>query len=516
MANPGTKASSGEVNKTAPENDLCEKLDEIMDAHENPESGKQEATPSPKKKTIKGFYHKDIFGEGGTETMGERKVLAEDIGNIPGTIEMWESDVVRRKKEIKKWKDQNVLQKISAKVAPSFQERSIKEITGEELLYYPPDKRVKKLIRALKKDPENVESRVNLVYEIRKSNIDTLFTEQVKEFPVKVYQSFLLQSTVALHFYEFSAMGLQVSLWAYGTYLQHLQQFMKTRVKDVEHKLNNEKKASTHTKTLLEVLFLMNTNIRILDAYRDLLRPVINTQDMRKLMPSPFSLNELVDFALGGSSREDVKAMPKAEQAKELIVQKALNVVNILGAMPLLLPVAQEIAQRLIRFDQHNPLVYLIQCRVCHAQIKFALKRFEAGDRSEENRDQIKQAFKVGHKHYRLAMKQMGSIPDKKDIILLSEFANFVLSFYSICQDVIAFTPPNNWFIRILNDAGTAVALALAVSDLSLEKRGELLHFQSKINYRVSLLSSKDLEQKDSPLDDEVLSQLDQQLQKRL
>ncbi|MBF0276330.1 MAG: hypothetical protein HQM13_01005 [SAR324 cluster bacterium] len=454
----------------------------------------QEEEPQNRQKIKKGFYHENIFGQGDTGFLSQRKILPEDIGNIPGLIRLWTSDLERRQQGIQDWKERGLVERMSSLVASRSSDHHIMEVTGEELMIHHPSKPVYALVRILKKNPRDSASRLRLVYEVKKSN---------RELSLNVYRSFVMQAATALSFCEFTPAGLQITIWAYGAYLSKLLRVIHEKQMELEKKMSPFiSGTSAHKESLQTLSQALNVNKKIVQNYKEYLE---QNADPKQIIRTTFVLDDTAD--LGPNARKNTE---------NLLLFKALKVVNILRAIPILHPTAHKVAQKMIQHYKYNSLAYLMEARIFSSEMRFAVKRYESGDYSKANREQIKEAFKQAHHFYGWGTKKLGTLPQKKDIPILFEYANNIYQFYLICRDIIFFFAGNEWFAALLGKAYRTVSLLLTIDELSKNERKDAEQLQRKLLNHLESLGEGEEDKSTLSLQDKSWEGLDQALQNKI
>ncbi|MBF0240451.1 MAG: hypothetical protein HQM12_22335 [SAR324 cluster bacterium] len=297
-----------------------------------------------KKKEEGQIINEDIFGKDWEssdpkEGLTHLKIIAKNIGNIPGLVTHWEGDIKKRHDEILKAKNATFIMRAKAMLGGKFGKLYWEGVTGEDLAQHHPTKTATDLVERLKTDPMDYQARIALV---------TLLGQTGRELPVEVYRTMLLQSTVANTFGVFSIPGIQVALWAQNTYLNQLQAKCRHDVRTIENKIILAKKATgteEQIKTLERLKAVINRNIRVIQEYM--------TQAAKATELSKFMFTEMFDI-------NDIERQLNSDQSKPELKQhlyvKAYAIIHFLRYHLLLQTYAVDITDKFVLHEDDSEL----------------------------------------------------------------------------------------------------------------------------------------------------------------
>lgn len=360
-------------------------------------------------------------------------VYAQNIGNIPGTLKHWTGEIKKRKQEILEWKDRSLMTKATALLGT----KSIHEgMDGEDIAHYNPIGPVKKLVQALKKNPMDYSTRIQLVSVIAKSK---------KDLPVECYRDLLLQATVAHSFGTFSIQGVQLANWIQSTYLKSLQ--AKCRHEKRMLKLKTEEgssKEDLYAKQegeLKKIKFLIDQNTRVIEAY------IFHTEKGVDL--TKYQFNGLFSLQEDWSSFLTETSKKIQEDTKQQIFIKANATIHYMRYQALLFPYSHELADAMIKMDADHPLGYFLKGRLYMSEMIFYVSRHGVGVKAENSKKAIQQLFKQTYHQYSHAVRKAGGHyqSGSNELTMLIEYVNALRYFITTVTNVIALTLPQSWVV---------------------------------------------------------------------
>ncbi len=415
-------------------------------------SDNPKAAPKGKKKGDPGIVHEDMFGKSFSATdpkQGLRgiKIRADNVENIPGTVEHWKSDIANRKKDILEYAGRSFMQRAMSIVK---KDSLSDEITGEELAKNHPVKRTEEFVRTLKADPKDSLSRLQLVSAVGKVG---------REFPVEVYRSMLLQAMTACSIGELSTQGLQIAAWSQNNYFTKLFSKCKETLEKVEKTLasssaQGEGGYADQRSSLNERKKEIQRNMRIIRLYQ------MHTSKGMKESPAgghcALSYEEIKQAYVGAAveGAED-------QRAKDTIVKKLTAIINMLRYIMLLHDTATELVDLFIQMDGSNPIGHFLKARVSMSALIFSVSRYEGGERTPQTKQKIQDTFKDAYHQYGVAASKVGSLPKgETQYAILIEYANVILYFYRTATTTLGITLPKAWIQGALTKAHKALMMA--------------------------------------------------------
>ncbi|MBF0276717.1 MAG: hypothetical protein HQM13_02950 [SAR324 cluster bacterium] len=404
---------------------------------------------SKQTKVKKGMIvNEKIFGKSLEEIdpkagMTELAIQADEIGNIPGTIEHWQHDIALRKKDIVKYTERTFMQRAAGILKRDLLSAGT---NGYELVKFHPLKKNEELVKELKTNPQNALIRLQLVSNFGKVN---------RNFPVEFYRSMLLQSMVACSLGEISIQGLQIAIWAQNTYFQKLSKLCKDYLDKLKSNLEGIKD-SDHSfrqrRPIEEKIKEVQRNINILRTYQE-----HANKPMKEVIGADFtiSLGEIQNTFLSTTGEKSDK------NSKQMIVKKVTGVINILRYILLLHPNAHELVDLLIRLDNKNPIGHFLKARISMSAMVFSVGRYEGGERTAGTKKEVQEHFKEAYHQYGLAVKKMGKVvKGTTQYSILIEYANIILYFYQIANHLLKIKLPKPWIQTAMQRAYRALVMA--------------------------------------------------------
>ncbi|MBF0349557.1 MAG: hypothetical protein HQM11_00910 [SAR324 cluster bacterium] len=419
-----------------------------------------------KKKEEGQIINEDIFGKDWEssdpkEGLTHLKIIAKNIGNIPGLVTHWEGDIKKRHDEILKAKNATFIMRAKAMLGGKFGKLYWEGVTGEDLAQHHPTKTATDLVERLKTDPMDYQARIALV---------TLLGQTGRELPVEVYRTMLLQSTVANTFGVFSIPGIQVALWAQNTYLNQLQAKCRHDVRTIENKILLAKKATgteEQIKTLERLKAVINRNIRVIQEYM--------THAAKATELSKYMFTEMFDI-------NDIERQLNSDQSKPELKQhlyvKAYAIIHFLRFHLLLQTYAVDITDKFVLHDKDNSLGYFLKARVYMSEMTYMVNRFRAGAIGKEIRKDIQELFKKTYHFYGLALRRTGSSKrslKKKghELTILLEYASVLRYFIQTSVHLLNIQLPRPWILENLKRVQKLLQIQLEFGDKMVK---DLLH----------------------------------------
>lgn len=393
----------------------------------------------------KAIINEQIFGKSLDKIAPEEGITgltiqADEIGNIPGTIEHWWHEIELRKKDILTHTNRTFLQRIATIMKPDSVAAGT---SGQELAKFHPLKKAKLLVQNLKINPQDTFLRLQLVAMIGQAN---------RSFPIEFYRSMMLQTIVACSFGEVSLQGLQIASWAQSLYLRKLFNLCENYQEKLKHNLDsikNGEDAFWQRYPLENKIKEVQRNIKILQAYQI---HADKSPQNRASTNWTISLDEIQNVYL--STDHD-----KKKQAS--IVKKTTRMVDIIRYIVLLHPIAHDILDLFIKMENKEPIGHFLKARIYMSAMIFSVGQYEGGERTPQIKQKIQENFKKAYHQYRIAVKKMGQVPqDKTHVSILIEYANVILYFYQIATYLLEIKLPTLWLQTAMQRANKSLVMA--------------------------------------------------------
>ncbi len=355
-----------------------------------------------------------------------------DISHLPGLVDHWDGELKKRKKEILEWTDRTTMQKAMTYLGSNAMP---KKVSGEVIAEYCSAVPVTKMVQALKKDPLDYKTRVQLVdFVVRKE----------QELPVEAYRELLLQVTVANLFNKYSVEGVQVALSAQTTYLKQLQgkcrhsERMWT-MQATQHEKSNKNPAPKY-------------NVEVVKPFLDRAVQLINRY-----------LNHVMKGADGGKAA--FTGIYKVPNLKDVLLNKNDAKQNVYSNIPpivhrlryhtLLSSAADELSELLIKVDKRKSLGYFLKGRLNMSALILGLCRYQEGENTAEDKKEIQRLFKEAFHYYEQAVKNAGGYykGGSQELTMLLEYVNTLRYFIDTVAKVIRLKVPRGWVVDNLSRA---------------------------------------------------------------
>ncbi len=389
------------------------------------------------------ILNEDKFGPSGFANTDPKnglrgiKIRADNIGNVPGTVEHWAEDIKNRKKDILDIQNMNFLNRAIYIVKRSS---SSEETNGLEVARHHPTKKTEDFVRTLKRTPGDSFARLGLVSAIGKAT---------RDFPVELYRSLFLQAMTACSLSEVSLQGLQVAVWSQNLYFSKLSEKLRASYEQLEKILDSPSSQGSggyaeQRKSLQERLFNIKKNMQIIRAYQAHANKGIQETNANATL----TMKEIRQAYVGVTETEET------EDAKDRIVKKMVAMVSSIRYVLLLHEVGNEYVDLFIQVEPNSPIGYFLKGRLGMSRMIFIVGRFENGQRDKNTKKEIQDAFKEAHHHYGHAVGKASSL-GKGDIYkaIMFEYANTILYFYRIADSLLKITLPQKWRHAVLQKA---------------------------------------------------------------
>ncbi|MBF0287115.1 MAG: hypothetical protein HQM14_04795 [SAR324 cluster bacterium] len=418
----------------------------------------EDAAKGRKKKGKKVFINEDLFGSSKTlddspseEGISHLKIKPQELGNIPGLIDHWKAELDMRVKEILTWKSNSFFQKASSLIKG---DRIPPTISGEELSHFHPTKAALEKVKILKRDPTDMMARLELVSIVAKSG---------RDFPVEMYRTFLIQSTVACSLGEFTNVGLQMAIWAQDMYFTKLFYKCKGESMALEDKIRTQEgKENAFTRQaqgLRTHISDVRRNMEIIKNYQKQSEKAL--RDNKAVYNTTLSIDEITTYLLESGGKLSAKEEEERDEKKMKIFKKSSEILLLLRVLPLLKPEAEKITNQLKKMDPDAPIVHFLQAKVNMSDLVFKVGQFQGGDRSSEMRNEVQEAFKKTHNCYGLAVKKVGKFPKTKlEYSVFIEYAHLIHYFYKVAKTTLGIRLPREWLEAIFKKTVKLLELA--------------------------------------------------------
>ncbi len=400
----------------------------------------------------KAFINEDLFGVSRTledspaeEGIAHLKIKAQDLGNIPGLIEHWQAELNSRKKSILDYAEKTFMQKATNLI--TGQDLTSPEVTGEEISKYHPTKVALEKVKLLKRNPQDMLNRLELVSIVAKSG---------RDFPVEVYRTLLLQATVACLFGELSNIGLQMVIWTQDIYFSKLYYKCQAEAIALESKSQSEEgKENAFTRqsqNLRNHVALVNRNMEIIKNYQKHTEKAI--KENKPAYNITLNVNEITAFLLKSTADNKVGEDRKRDEEWMSLLKRAAELLFLLRVLPLLEGEAKKFSEQLKNRDKNDPIPHFLEAKMQMSDLMFKVGQYHGGERTDEMREKVQESFKATHHHYNIAVKKVGKIPQTKmEFTIYIEYANLIHYFYKISTITLGIHLPPKWLSAVFQKA---------------------------------------------------------------
>ncbi|MBF0277373.1 MAG: hypothetical protein HQM13_06275 [SAR324 cluster bacterium] len=445
-----------------------------------------------KNKGKKDFINEDLFGASKTlddspaeEGISHLKIKAQELGNIPGLIDHWRSEINFRKKEILDYSKTTFLQRVGNVMKGG--EAVSPEVSGEELSKFHPTKAVLALVKLLKRDPAHMMNRLELVSMVLKSG---------RDFPVELYRTLLLQATVACSFGEYSNVGLQMLIWTQDIYFSKLYYKCQREAIALESKLKSEKgggKENAFTRQsqgLRNHIGQVTRNMEIIKNFQKQTEKAI--KENKSVHNTELTLDEIINCLLETGGKDKNMEDRKQDEKWSNIIKRSAELLLLLRVLPLLDSETKKLTAQLKKMDKNDPIPYFLDAKVQMSDLLFKVGQYQGGERTTKMLDQIQESFKATLHLYGLAVKRVGKMPKSKmEYAIYIEYASLVHYFYKTSKVTLGLRLPPEWLSTVFQKSTNLLSLVqgkVQVDQLMMDIQRDVL--EEGLDKSGSLVSS--------------------------
>lgn len=360
------------------------------------------------------------------------KVEGQHRGNVPGIVPHWEEEIKRRKQEILDWNDRSLLSKATGFLGKF---KNVPEgVCGEDIARFHPVAPAQKLVEQLKSNPEDYETRIELIDIVGKAQ---------KNLTIEGCRLLLIHTAVAHSFGKFSMRGLLVAGQIQQIYLEQLQAKCRHDLRIIELRTEEgPQKGDVYEQQadqLDEMKYCMEQNIRLIQAYQG--HAVKGKESIKYQFSGILMLHEV------GETPED--SIKKEEDFKHESFSRVSAAVHYLRYQVLFLKHAHDFADALIHIDSTHPLGYFLKGRIHLSELIFRTAQYGAGGQSEDGKKSVQQIFKQTYHHYSQAVKMTGGHYQKnsKELTMLIEYVQTLRYFILTVSKVLQLKLPKAWVV---------------------------------------------------------------------
>lgn len=407
----------------------------------------------PSSKQDGSVFNVVLFGGTFRETQPEEgvshiKIKAEEVENIIGYAEHWNFEMKQRQEAILKAGSQNTFMKKAFHILNKSTFPA--EVTGEDLVGYYPSKSVLKLHQELKQEPDNPNTRIQMVWKVVKSN---------QSFPIETYRALLLQAAIACTLGKLKLADLHKVLYLQGIYYNRLFKFSRERLAKIQSQLeaeveSNEKdeEQEKQHQSLLKQSERIRRNMSILNQM---------LQDTNRRLRNISHLDIVVSYKEIKALTNKLIESQKDDEKKEDILKAISTLIPILCAIPLLHTETLEFTDLLINFSPEESLVYFFKGRVLMSTLQLRVSQYENGYKNKSVQQQIKEIYKGAFQAYEQAILRIPKAnKNDRHFTMLLEYVQLIHYFYSACKYTLGIEPATPWMQSNFNKAMQALKLA--------------------------------------------------------
>ena len=433
-----------------------------VDIKSSPLDQENQSTAAPqeeqkKKKQIKKvFINEELFGSSRLledidveEGIAHVKIRSEEIGNIPGLIEHWQTEIHKRKKEIEAYQNTGFIQRVSSllqgeAVSPS--------VSGKELAHYHPTKAALEKVKILKNDPTDMMARLELVSIVAKSG---------RDFPTEVYRLLLLQATIACCFGELTNVGLQMVIWTQDIYFSKLLQKCQNESSALEAKLKKDQEKENafnrQSQEMRHHVALVKRNMQIIKNYQNQTEKAF--KENKDGYNTTLNVSEITAYVLDMGKKDPLER--QQDEKWMSIVKRTAELILLLRVLPLLKEETDKLCDLLKKIDKTDPVPHFLAAKVEMTDLLFKVGMYEGGERTVELRNAVQESFKKVHHLYGLAVKKVGKLPKTKmECTIFVEYASLIHYFYKISKTTLGIYLPKDWLWAVFQKAIHLLELA--------------------------------------------------------
>lgn len=362
------------------------------------------------------------------------QISVSNKGHIPGMDERWESEIDKRKRQIQRSHKIPKFIKWIPFLA-GFLKTIPQTVSGEDIAIHFSIAPVQKLVKKLKKDPFDYQSRLKLV---------NIVLEKDQDFPIEAYRDLFLQAAVALSFNEISVAGVQLALKAQRAYLERLQGACRHESRSLFKQI--------------KLPSVKEDEIRLMQLRRQYIH--LNIEVLEKLIKGTYT-----DLDTEEEYFKDVYQLPSLKQIRlkeEGVDQSVFKyippLVGFLRFHTLLLPNAHTMPDLLIKVEKKNAIGHFLKGIIYLKELDFQLFQLSKGQKSEAGKKKIQELFKQAYHSLSEAVKQAGGDYEEtgemgNDLQILFEYVFLIRYFIKTIANAIQIPVPKPWARDNLNRA---------------------------------------------------------------
>ncbi len=368
---------------------------------------------------------------------GQKPLKLDNIGNVPGLIDTWRNDLEIRLEEIELWQSKHFLVK---QLLLLFKKKHSPGLFAQDLLALHPTKKSKDLVKILKSDPQDIETRIELVSHVLRSG---------REFSVDQLRILLLQSLLCSTYGRFSSLVLQKTLNIQHVYFQKVISRCKTEIKSVQRKLNSPGSATgtaknvyqLNRKQLEEYIQGMEINVQLLTSYQQHSQQILRSIPLKHHFVTE---SQILDFVLEQDSES-------RNEKKQNLVKSAVHVLQLLRGIQILEKETLKFIDILKKIEPDTPAIYHIEAKILTSHIFSRITQIQNGIENKETIEEIKALFRQVHSLYGQAIKKIGFKPaDKTEEAVIISYASFIHYFCQAIRYYLRMTVPHEWLCSLL------------------------------------------------------------------
>ncbi len=394
---------------------------------------------------------------------------------IPTSDEAFEKELKKLNGEIKDWKEKSessLKGQLSAKIGlrPDFS----KEAIAENIKPYISDDTGHKHLKILKKDPQVYASRIAVVVStIRKGT--SLSDQALKKILIQAAAgNYNTEVRIDKHTTvdNISSINLQVVIRTQTLYFDAFLHECKSVISGLLGKIQGikddvYKQQRVQIRKLIEQI---QCNARIIQQYRHFVYQKQPDEKKRNIL-----YNQDIVLNLNELEKENLD-----EKRFKVILQQAYTLVRLIRHSPLLYPIGDKIAEKLIRYGKfkgkEHPMGYFLKAQIFADCYLLAFKEFENcyHDRKTHYGRKVVESFKKLAHNYGTAYSKIDEKTEKSlQVAIATEFAECIVNFYRIYNKVLlpalGMQPlPKEWLKPLLSK--TKQALMSVDSNAKIEE----------------------------------------------
>ncbi|MBF0289697.1 MAG: hypothetical protein HQM14_17935 [SAR324 cluster bacterium] len=358
---------------------------------------------------------------------------------LPTSDEAFEAELKKLNHEIREWKEkseQSIKGQISAKIG--FRPDFSKEAIAENIKPYISDDIGHKHLKILKKDPQVYASRIAVaVSTIRKGT--SLSDQALKKILIQAaagnYNTEVkIDKNTTVN--NISSVNLQVVIRAQTLYFDAFLHECKSVISGLLSKIQGikddvYKQQRVQIRKLIEQI---QCNARIIQQYRHFVYQKQPDEKKRNIL-----YNQDIVLNLNELEKENLD-----EKRVKVIFQQSYTLVRLIRHCPLLFPIGDNIAEKLIRHGKfkgkEHPMGYFLRAQIYADTYLLAFKEFENcyHDRKTHYGKKVVDSFKKLAHNYGTAYSKIDEKTERTlQMAIALEFSECIVNFYRIYNQVL-------------------------------------------------------------------------------